>query len=96
MNKATLIFQKSLIKTNMKTNAPIIFYASLVLLCCLLFYGSINEVNEPLKYEYRVILDHDKVFIYDRSDKFVGSYQINEKINEKINQFDSIVIADNL
>ena len=76
----------------MKTNIPIIFYASLVFLCCLWFYGSINEANEPLKYEYRVILDHDNVFIYDSSDKFVGSYQINEKVN----QFDSIVIADNL
>lgn len=76
----------------MKTNTPIVFYASLVLLLCFSFYASIKEVNEPLKYEYRVILDHDKVFIYDRSDKFVGSYQINEKVN----QFDSIVIADNL
>lgn len=76
----------------MKTNTPIIFYASLVLLLCLSFYASIKEANEPLKYEYRVILDHDSVFIYDRSDKFVGSYQINEKVN----QFDSIVIADNI
>ncbi len=68
------------------------FNAILASLVAFLFIWAVLPTQPKQRYEYHTILSHDTVFIYSQSEKLIGTYLINETVNN----FDSIIINDNL